>query len=74
MTMFYLFRREKIMGLLGEILKALSNSENVQDKDKRINEKLFMDEAKAYGLTNEEIEECKKSGVTPEEWVQDQDK
>lgn len=62
------------MGLLGEIFKALSNSENVRDKDKRINEKLFMDEAKAYGLTKEEIEECKKSGITPEEWVQDKNK
>ena len=62
------------MGLLGEIFKALSNSENVRDKDKRINEKLFMDEAKAYGLTKEEIEEKKKSGITPEEWVQDKNK
>ena len=26
-----------------------------------------MDEAKAYGLTKEEIEECKKSGITPED-------
>ena len=47
---------------------------NSIEKDKRINEKLFIDEAKAYGLTKEEIEECKKSGITPEEWVQDKNK
>lgn len=62
------------MGLFGEILKALSKGETPQEKDKRINDKLFMDEAKAYGLTKEEIEECKKSGITPEEWVNDQNK
>ena len=39
------------------------------EKDKKINEKFFRDEAKAYGLTKEEIEECKKSGITPEERV-----
>ena len=62
------------MGLLSEILKILSNGDTPQEKDKSINEKLFMDEAKAYGLTKEEIEECKKSGITPEEWVQDKNK
>ena len=55
------------MGLLGEILKALGKGETPQEKDKRIQNKLFMDEAKAYGLTKEEIEECKKSGITPED-------
>ena len=34
-------------------------------------DKLFMDEAKAYGLTKEEIEACKKVGITPAEWVND---
>ena len=33
-----------------------------------------MDEAKAYGLTKEEIEECRKAGLTPEEWVEDNNK
>ncbi len=33
-----------------------------------------MDKVKAYGLTKEEIEECKKSGITPEEWIKDQNK
>lgn len=55
------------MGLLGEILKSLCKGETPQEKDKRIQNKLFMDEAKAYGLTKEEIEECKKSGITPED-------
>lgn len=61
------------MGLLKEIFKIFDLGETPQDKDKRIH-KLFMDEAKAYGLTKEEIEECKKSGITPEEWVNDKNK
>lgn len=66
--------RTIIMGLLSEILKIISTGDTPQEKDKRINEKLFMDEAKAYGLTKEEIEECRKAGITPEEWVKDQNK
>lgn len=62
------------MGLLKEIFKIFDLGETPQDKDKRIHDKLFMDEAKAYGLTKEEIEECKKSGITPEEWVNDKNK
>lgn len=62
------------MGMLSEILKIISTGDTPQEKDKRINEKLFIDEAKAYGLTKEEIEKCKKSGITPEEWVQDKNK
>ena len=41
---------------------------------KNVIDKLFMDEAKAYGLTKEEIEECRKAGLTPEEWVEDNNK
>lgn len=48
------------MGLLKEIFKIFDLGETSQDKDKRIHDKLFMDEAKAYGLTKEEIEECRK--------------
>ena len=62
------------MGLLSEIFKVLSNGDTPQGKDKKIQDKLFMDEAKAYGLTEEEIEECRKAGLTPEEWVEDNNK
>ena len=48
------------MGLLKEIFKIFDLGETPQDKDKRIHDKLFMDEAKAYGLTKKEIEECRK--------------
>ena len=57
------------MRLLSEIFKALTDGDTKKKKDKKINEKFFRDEAKAYGLTKEEIEECKKSGITPEERV-----
>ena len=63
------------MGLFSEIFKSfVLDSESPKDKEKRINDKLFMDEAKAYGLTKEEIEFCKKSGITPEEWVEEKNK
>lgn len=62
------------MGLLSKLLKVLISGDTPQEKDKKINEKLFMDKVKAYGLTKEEIEECKKSGITPEEWIKDQNK
>ena len=58
------------MGLLGEFLKIFSGS-TPNEKDKQIRYKLLLDEAKAYGLTEEEIKECIKSGITPEEWVND---
>ena len=45
--------------------------QQINEKDKQIRYKLLLDEAKAYGLTEEEIEECIKSGITPEEWVND---
>lgn len=71
---YYFVQEKKIMGLLSQIFNALTDGDIPQEKDKRINEKLFIDEAKAYGLTKEEIEEFKKSGITPEEWVQDKNK
>ena len=59
------------MGLLSEIFKVFTNGDTPYEKDKKIQDKLFMDEAKAYGLTKEEIEACKKVGITPAEWVND---
>lgn len=59
------------MGLL-DLLKIF-DGKSPYEKDKETQDKLFMDEAKAYGLTKEEIEECKKSGITPAEWVEDND-
>ena len=58
------------MGLFTDLLKILGDNTH-EEKNRRINEKLLLDEAKAYGLTKEEIEECKKAGITPEEWVND---
>jgi hypothetical protein len=57
------------MGLIFEILKSLGDTETPKDKKKQIDDKLFEDECKAYGLTEKEKEECRKSGITPEEWV-----
>lgn len=59
------------MGLFSQLLKVLGEGETPQERDKRINDKLLIDEARAYGLTKEELEECKKSGITPEEWVKE---
>lgn len=53
------------MGLL-DILKELTQD----DKDKKVNDKLFNDEADALGLSDWEREDTKKSGITPEEWLE----
>lgn len=56
------------MGLIWEIFKALGESETSQEREKRINDEIFEMEADEYGLDKEEREECKKSGMTPDEW------
>lgn len=53
------------MGLL-DILKELSQD----NKDKKVNDKLFYDEADALGLNDWEREDAKKSGLSPEEWLE----
>lgn len=55
------------MGLL-DFLKELSQYD---DKDKSDYDKLFDDEADAFGLDEWEREDAKKSGITPEEWWED---
>jgi hypothetical protein len=59
------------MGLIFDILNSLSEDKTPKDKKKQMDDKLFEDECKAYGLTEKEKEQCKKSGITPEEWVKD---
>lgn len=49
------------MGLLDFLL----NNHEVDEKDK-----LFNEEAASLGLTKEQIEDCKKGGLTPEEWLE----
>lgn len=53
------------MGLL-DILKELSQD----NKDKKVNDKLFNDEADVLGLSEWEREDAKKNGITPEEWLE----
>lgn len=48
------------------LLDWLANSEK-----KDVHSKLFDEECKALGLTKEEIEDCKKSGISPEEWLEE---
>lgn len=53
------------MGLFTEFFKMLSSGETPDEKNKRIPEKLLMDEAKALGLTKEEIDECLSLFIVP---------
>jgi hypothetical protein len=62
------------MGLIWEIIKALGEGETPNDKKKKIDNKLFEDEAKAYGLTEYEKKQCKRSGITPAEWAEENGK
>lgn len=54
------------MGLLNFLAELTSE----EDKDKKIREKLFNDEADALGLSKWEREDAKKSGLSPEEWLE----
>ncbi len=48
------------------LLNFLSNLENNEEEN---NEDFMFDtEAEIYGLTESDIEACKKSGLTPGEW------
>lgn len=57
---------------LFDFLDAISKEAKPNEKEKQLDHKLLEEEAKVYGLTHEEIEECKKSGITPAEWVDDE--
>jgi hypothetical protein len=59
------------MGLIWEIIKTLGEDETEKEKKKQRDDKLFEDEAQSYGLTEFEKKECKKAGITPEEWAED---
>lgn len=52
------------MGLL-EFLNDILSDDN-DNKD----DKLFLEECEIFGMTKEEIEDCKKCGLTPEEWME----
>lgn len=53
------------------LLDFLNELSQDEDKDKIIDDKLFDDEAESLGLDEWEKEEIKKIGITPEEWVKD---
>lgn len=61
------------MGLIWEIFKALGESETLEEREKRINREIFEDEAEALGLDKDEIDDCKLSGITPDEWAEEND-
>ena len=52
------------MGLFDFLLK---------DASKDYNKELFFEEAKNLGLTTEEANEAYKSGLSPEEWLEEND-
>ncbi len=59
------------MGLLFDLLKILGEGETPKERQERINNKIFEDECEAFGMTKEEKEDCKKSGISPEEWIEE---
>lgn len=61
------------MGLIWEIFKALGEGETPQEREKRIERELFEEEADALGMDEWEKEDCKQSGMTPEEWAEEND-
>ncbi len=45
----------------------------LDDDKKKDNDDLIDVEGKALGLTKEEIEECKRDKITPQEWLKEND-
>ncbi len=43
----------------------------IKDNKKDYQDKLFLEEAKSLGLEKEEIEDCLKSGLSPTEWLKE---
>lgn len=54
------------MGLLDFLLSDSNN-----DRKKEIDNKLFEDECKVFGLDKNEAQECKNIGITPEEYARE---
>lgn len=50
-----------------------SSPNNKTSKRKEIEDELFEAEADCWGLTEEEKEDCIQSGLTPEEWMEEND-
>ena len=61
------------MGLIWESFKALGEGESSEEKDKRIENNIFNDEDNALGMDEWEKEDCRKSGIDPEEWAEEND-
>ncbi len=51
----------------------LGETKSPKDKQKEQEEKDFEEEADYLGLTEDEKEDCKLSGITPEEWAEEND-
>lgn len=68
----------KIFNAFYELIAALfkvfiMDGESCKERDKRIDRKIFEDEVEANGLDEWEKDECMKSGITPEEWAEEND-
>ena len=61
------------MGLIWELIKMLGETKSPKDKQKEQEEKDFEEEADYLGLTEDEKEDCKLSGITPEVWAEEND-
>lgn len=61
------------MGIIWELLKLLGDTKSPKEKEKEREEKEFNEIADYLGMTEDEKEDCKLSGITPEEWAEEND-
>ncbi len=61
------------MGIIWELLKLLGDTKSPKEKEKERKEKEFNEIADYLGMTEDEKEDCKLSGMTPEEWAEEND-
>lgn len=61
------------MGIIWELIKLLGETPSPKDKEKERKEKEFNELADYLGMTKDEKEDCKLSGITPEEWAEKND-
>lgn len=61
------------MGIIWELLKLLGESNPPKEKKKSKEDEEFDEIADYLGMTEDEKEDCKLCGITPEEWAEEND-
>lgn len=59
------------MKLLSSIINFLNSFEDINKIENESENKMFEEACKAYGLSDYAKEQCRKSGLSPKEWLKE---